>query len=379
MKGLLLLAPLLGPPAPQDAPQDTAREAGPQDTGSQTPQEAAMGLVRTLARMDVAAWEGELRGSMGPERMAQARELPARLHTDGFGPTLGAPWPTNKGRAVVPLTLGPEGPTTLLCLAQAPGGTTWGLADLFEDPVLAREWLFEEGREGAEPSPERTMAAFLIAVRDRDALQAERVCTYPCWVGRGGDSTRRIFQAARLAPLEFTTSRVVTRGERAVAHMRVHVGEQPIETTDFYLVRRPEGWLIAGLEEEELYAERFLSGARGPNPWLATPEEAVGHLARALRDRLRQRLTAVCTDPVPPALLAFHGAMGGSRTALGVSPVEETVGDRSLARVALRGPDGEPSAVLWLELLHTPDGWRVAGATRNEAEARTFHEGPAGR
>lgn len=345
------------------------------------PEALARRCADSLAVGNGAAWSEALSRSREPDHVAGARTLFGRTSRENPRIQLRDPWPANGGRAVVPLSVNGEAQgegerEDVVLLLFELGEDGWWFSGVDPRVPVAREWLFELGKVGSEATPELAMAAFLIALGRDDAEAAERVCTFACWEGPG-ENASEIFRTGLEKDIAFAADTVESGEERAVAHMTVLVGDQPVEPFDFYLVRQGEGWLIAGFGHDDARGARFLAGEVGPRPWPGSAEEVVETIVRAIRERVAHRVRAVVDAGAvghDAPLWTSYRAIGAGREALaGVEVLAERDG-RSIASFTLSGPGDGGGTSLWLELAAGPDGWRVVGATKDGGAARAFYD-----
>ena len=344
----------------------------------QGPVEFATRVVQALETEDAAAWSSLLSGAMAPYPAGQVQRLYTICTERECRLTPGDPFPENGERAVVPLGIRVQvdGQTLAgvrhLFLTRESG--EWKLTGLDPDASAAREWLYELGKPGAGVTAELTLGSFLVAVRRGDVVAAERACTNRCWDGPG-ETARDMYESAREATLWFSTHSVEQKGEHAVAHMLVRVGEQEEPNMDFYLVRRTGGWLIGGFGGPPEHGKRFLAGKVGARPWPGTAAEATDYLLLALGERRSVRVRAIC---LPEALGADEGiaqlydGLGGKFRSVRRADAAQMVNGRAVVRLAIENAGGEPAPALWLTLSATPDGWRVTGTT-GDAELATAY------
>jgi len=364
MQRLLLLALTFVAPAP---------------IADQGPVEFTTRLVQALEAKDAGAWKALQAGALAPRDADQLRKLYALSTEHECELTPGEPFPENDGRAVVPLGIRVRVDDQTLAgarhlfLARSEG--EWKLAGLDSNASAAREWLYELGKPGAEPTADLTLGSFVIALRRGDLAAAERTCTNLCWDGPGGETARYMYESARESTLSFSMHSIEQEGEHAVAHMLVRVGGQEEPNMDFYLVRHTGGWLIGGFGGAPEHSKRFLAGEVGARPWPVTAAEASDYLLLALSERNPVRARMIC---LPDALGAdtelsrLYDGMAGNLRSVRRADAAQMVDGRAAVRLAIENAEGESAPALWLTLTSTPDGWRVAGATGDAELAAAY-------
>jgi hypothetical protein len=351
----------------------------PAPVADQGPVEFATSLVQALEAKDPAAWNALLAADLAPSDAVQVKKLYTLGTERECELTPGEPFPENRNRAVVPLGIRVqvEGQTLAgirhLFLTRAE--EEWKLTGLDPDASSAREWLYELGKPGAEPTAELTLGSFVIALRRGDVAAAERACTNLCWDGPGGETARYMYESARESTLSFSMHSLEQEGDHAVAHMLVRVGEQEEPNMDFYLVNREGGWLIGGFGGAPEHAKRFLAGEVGARPWPVTAAEAADYLLLAMSERRPLRVRTICA---PEALGAgkeislLYDGLGGKFRSVRRTDGAQMVDGRAAVRLAIEDAEGEPAPALWLTLSSTPDGWKVTGATGDAELAAAY-------
>lgn len=247
----------------------------------------------------------------------------------------------------------------------------WGLAGLVDVGAPASIWLQAGLKSSTLPSPVAAVAALVKAIDEQKLEPARATTTEHAW-NEPGDNVGSLYrQAVRKRFVLKPTGEPRIKGDRAVSAVEVVRSGKVLDRVFLYLIKRGEGWLIDGIDEDKGRGDRFLAKEEDGKPQPNRPSRlATAFLAKA-KEVSQVQSQALWTPDGWEARgqKLFRQRIAPRKANFRASADPQVKGDHAYAAIEQRYQD-EVDLVFYLLMVKKPAGWRIEGWTKSAAQAK---------